>query len=439
MTQRANTRTNTPVSRPRRAAIALGVTGLLALGLGFGGRYAWSQYQLGLAERSLKRYDLAGARRHLERSLGYGRDPRAQFLAAQTARRLDACGDAERLLAEYELANGATEASKLEWVLLGVQQGDFAGHERPLMALVNQDRPDGPLILEALAKGYMNSLRWDQSVKCSSELLDREPGSVPALVLRGKGLDGMRHTEAALEDFQRAVDAAPDSAGARLSLAAVLYRIGHSREATYHYEVLHQSEPSHAEGLLGLARCRFEGAELDRAEQHLDALLAAQPGHVEGLVERGSLALRRGQPDTAEQYLARAVAEAPWHREAHHLRLFCAEAQGKSDEVASCQARLRELEASDAVLGRLAARFRHAPQDPSLRCELGTWFLRNGQGVLGVRWLFTALRIDPRHVPTHAALADYFEQSGQPRRAAGHRQMAVGAVSGGQGQATRSN
>jgi len=34
------------------------------------------------------------------------------------------------------------------------------------------------------------------------------------------------------------------------------------------------------------------------------------------------------------------------------------------------------------------------------------------------------LRAEPKHPQAHAALADYFETSGQPRRAAQHRDMA---------------
>ena len=61
----------------------------------------------------------------------------------------------------------------------------------------------------------------------------------------------------------------------------------------------------------------------------------------------------------------------------------------------------------------------------AVRYELGRWYLRNGQAATGVGWLVMALRADPRHAPTHAALAGYFEGAGQPQRAALHRAAAA--------------
>jgi hypothetical protein len=94
---------------------------------------------------------------------------------------------------------------------------------------------------------------------------------------------------------------------------------------------------------------------------------------------------------------------------------------GQHDAVQPCQERLRELEASDAEMVRLRSRFRYASREASVRYEIGMWCLRNGQEQAGVRWLCTTLLVDPHYAPAHVALADYFEQAGQPKRAAQHR------------------
>jgi tetratricopeptide (TPR) repeat protein len=400
------------------------VGGLLVLAATLGplAAFGWSRAHLADAEQALQRSDLDEAQRHLDQILrAWPWNARARFLAARAARRRDAHGDAERLLTAYERSQGQTAESRFEWTLLGVQQGDFAGQERALQGMVDQGHADSPLILEALAKGYFNTRDGPLMLHCLDRLLKVEPGHVPALLWRARGLEG---PDDALTAYQRAVEVAPDSDEAQLGLAAALDRLGRPREAVYHIEIVRRRHPDNPAALLGLARCRFDAAEPEEAERLLDALLAAHPDHVAGLVERGRLALRRDRLADAEEWLTRATDLAPWHREAHQLLLVGLEAQAKSDKARRCQERMREHEARDREMVRLRLLFRADARDQAVRYAIGRWCLENGEDKAGVRWLCTALLADAGHGPTHAALADYFERDGQPRRAAWHRAQA---------------
>jgi tetratricopeptide (TPR) repeat protein len=417
-----------------RARLLLGGLTLLAVGLGILTPYAWSLYHLRAAERALHRYDFGAAREHLEQTLPkWPGNSRALFLAAKTARRLDDCALAERRLGEYEQRRGVTEESRLEWLLLGVQQGDLGGQDSHLESLVQANAPATPLILEALAKGSMHVARWNRMISCLDMLLKREPANVPALILRGKGWQGLHNPERALKDYERAVDLDPASREGRLHVADTLQRLGQVRLAAAHYEHLRQRHPLDPAVLLGLARCRFDSHELDLAQELLNTLLAAEPDHLDALVEQGRLALCRGQAAEAEDMLCRAVALAPWHREAHRLLLSCLRSQGKSARAEKCADRLRELQARDSQLGRLSLQYRNSPRNPSLRFEMAKWAMQNGREQDGLRWLFATLIVDPQHGPAHQALADYFEHNGQPRRGAEHRRLADGE----RGQRTR--
>jgi tetratricopeptide (TPR) repeat protein len=403
------------------------VGSLVALGLVFSvaARLVRPRMSLAAADNALRRGDFAAARARLARHLDHWPDDaNALLMAARAARRADECAEAEQLLSRFEVRHGATDGSRLEWALLGVQQGDGAAEERSLVALRDRQHPETPLILEALAKGCLNTLRGSAAVAYLDQLTEREPGHVTPLILHGKALDGLRRTTRAADDFRRAVTLAPDSADARLGLAAALSHAGHTREAVHHYEILRLAQPLRPEVLLGLARAHCDAAALSPARERLDDLLRHQPDHPEGLVERGRLALRRGRPAEAEPDLSRAARVAPWHRDGHQLLFACLNELGRSVEAERVSARINELRVEDAALGRLSLRFRDAPDDPANRCDLGVWLLRNGQGEMGVRWLLSALRVDPRHGPSHAALADHFQRAGQPRRAALHRALA---------------
>jgi tetratricopeptide (TPR) repeat protein len=348
------------------------------------------------------------------------------FLAAQAARRSDACADAERFLTAFEQASGPTDASRLEWALLGAQQGDFASDEADLRAAVGRTHPDSAAILEALAKGYHVNFRSLLALEAANRLLDLNPDHAPGLILRGTIQARMRRLDAAKEDLLRAVDLAPASAAAHAALAGLLNRLGYTREAIYHYQLAERSRPADAATRLGLARALTDAAELAEARRCLDELLAAEPGHADGLVERGRLALRQENFAEAEPQLARAVRAAPWHRDGQQLYLLALKELGRSKEALECEARLAELRAQDAIGGRLKLRARDNPRDLNVRWELWLWSLRNGDTEEGPAWLAGVLQINPRYGPAHAALADHFDRLGQPRRAALHRAAAEG-------------
>jgi hypothetical protein len=82
---------------------------------------------------------------------------------------------------------------------------------------------------------------------------------------------------------------------------------------------------------------------------------------------------------------------------------------------------LAELKKEDGLGGKLKLRARNHPNDAAIRWELWQWSRRNGQDEEGLAWLLQLVRLEPKHAAAQAALADYFERAGQPRRAALHR------------------
>jgi predicted Zn-dependent protease len=407
-----------------RLALAVGVLILLGASVFF----ARPAVELFLAEQALRRSDPQTARSRLDAYLSrWPGDGAALLLAAQAARQAGAYADAERLLTASEQASGPTAASRLEWALLGAQQGDFAGGEESLKAEVGRNPAEASGVLEALARGYAVAYRRPEAMAALQRLLDRAPTYAPALVVRGAVWESLLQFDAAEKDSRRAVELAPSSAEARVTLAGVLNRTGHTREAIYHYEFAQRTWPGDPAILLGLARAYADAAELNEAQRLLNELLAGHPEHVDALVERGRLALRRGRAAEAEPFLARAVRAAPWHRDGQQLRCHALKELGQSEAVTLCEARLAELNAEDGLGGRLKLRAHDHPDDAAVRWELWEWSLRNGQEREGLAWLYELVRLAPRHTKAQAALADYFERAGQPRRAALHRATAAGS------------
>src|SRR5688572_3015921 len=136
------------VFTPRR--LRLGAAALAALAVAAGG-VGWFVVRpallLDAAEQALRRDDPDAAASAYGRYRPHSpRDDRVLFLAAQAARRSGAFADAERLLAEHEQVAGPTADARLEWTLLGVQQGLMtADDEAALRAAVARNSPNAAL------------------------------------------------------------------------------------------------------------------------------------------------------------------------------------------------------------------------------------------------------------------------------------------------------
>ena len=121
--------------------------------------------------------------------------------------------------------------------------------------------------------------------------------------------------------------------------------------------------------------------------------------------------------------LRRAIAADPGNADAHYQLYLClAQQPGRGAEAATQRNDHKRVEADRTRLAQIAVEeMTRTPNDPNLHYELGIIYLRNGKPDVGVRWLYSALKVDPNHHPSHQALGDYFERIGDSEKAAQHR------------------
>jgi tetratricopeptide (TPR) repeat protein len=420
-----------PVERPprgrrlRRLLLVLVLLVPVGLGAYVAGVHLWAEYQLRAARLDLERRDFAAARQRL----AFFRKVRPQnrdacLLAAQAARRVRDYAEAERLLETYRDLGGAPEAAFLEADLARAQRGELAGREGHLWALAQEGRPDAPLILEALAQGYMATFRWGPALSCLQRLLEYRPDDADALVWRGWVWENLQQVPSARDDYRRAVELAPENQEARLRLAEALLQLGEPKGALEHLEWLRPRRPDDAAVLLALARCQRALDRPEEAEGLLDRLLALRPDDAQVLAERGRLALAQGQAEEAEGWLRKAQARAPFERETNYQLALCLRRRGKTKEADECLARLKRIEDDRKRLAELFQEMVAKPRDRALRREAGALLLNNGQDREGLRLLQTVLEEDATDREAHAVLADYYGRTGNRARAERHRRLA---------------
>ncbi|MFL5242271.1 MAG: tetratricopeptide repeat protein [Gemmataceae bacterium] len=389
--------------------------------------WAWHHYRE--ANRLVDRYLFAKAYAEYTECLKVWRwSASTHLLAARTARRGALYSDAARHLTEFGRLQGSDSdtpvALALERLLLRAQSGDISEVEEVLWQFVKKDTPETPLILEAMAHGYLRMLRLGTALRCLRLLLEREPDNIEALVMRGWIQEGGGDPDEAGKDYRRALALNSERDDARQGLARVLIHDSPDKSCSLYSEVLAR-HPDNREALEGLAEAYRALGEPMKARPIFEALLSKDPCDSKALTGLGNLALAAGNAAEGESLLRRAIAADPGNADAHYQLYLCLiQEPGREAESAAERDTHKRIETDRARLAEIAAKkMTRTPNDPDLHSELGNIYLRNGKPEIGLRWLYSALKLDPAHQPSHQALFDYFKQTGELERAEQHRRQ----------------
>ncbi len=417
---------------PRRAACGAVLALAVGVGLYYGLGYLRAKAHLRSALEAMDRWEFERAMSDLDVCLSFWPDDGyTHALAARAARRAGAFGEAERHLRRCEALGYQNYTTSLESMLLLAQTGRIGQVEETLRLCVERDDLDSPLILEAMALGYILIYDVTRAGQCLELLLKRQPENGLALLWRGRVYAGINRFDLAEKDFRKAVELHPGYVDARLDLADRLRAQDMYAEAAEHYQKALAQRPGERRGLLGLARCRRQTGDTESARRLLDELLAAHPNDADALLQRGQVALDAQRPQEAESFLRRAVALKPNDHQVLFSLSVSLSQQGRA-EAEEYRQRFERVKADERRLHKVLHDLSKRPDDPDLHDEAAVICMRNGQEPEALRWLKGALEKNPRHARTHTLLAEYFERIGNAEMAAQHRRLAVGEGQTGQ-------
>jgi tetratricopeptide (TPR) repeat protein len=401
--------------RPRLWAAAL-LLGLIAAGFALVGAHARAWYHLRAARTELDRFHNPQAIRHLQvcRVL-WPRDPDFLLLAARSARRARSYQEAESLLAMYQQARGLDDDCTFEQLLLTAERRIDQVVEL-CWRYVEQNHPGKFQILDALTRGYLRQYRLGEARLCLDYWLQAHPDHPQALSLEGLFYLDYQHTRsAALKSYRRAVEMDPDHEEARLGLAVALIDAKEFAEAVQNLEVIQQSQPDNLSVQVGLGECRHGLGDQEQALRLADGVLAQQPEFVPALSLRGRVALTLGESARAEALLRQAVRGNPMDHRARYSLILCLNQTGKEEEAQAQQRQLDQMEEDLARFNHIVTKeIVQRPKDPALHCTLGELLLRGGQREEGLRWLQSALSLDPQYARARKVLEEYRQTTESP-------------------------
>lgn len=413
------------VRHPLRLLACVALLALFTFGAWMAARQIWAWHEFRAGRTALERHHPLEAFQHLESCLQvWPNDPDALVLAARAARRAEAFEKAEEFL---NRAHGMkrTYDPMTERVMLRAARGELDQVEKICQTRIEQNDPDAPLIFEALVTGALRTSRLRYADNCLHRWLQHEPRSALAHYYRGVLFEFMAVRQEAAAAYKQALELDPQLDPARVQLAIQLLDLLRAAEAVPHFEYLQAQQPDDPRLPVYLAQCQDQMGKQAEAEAILDAVLAREPNFPPALAECAKLAMRTGRLAEAEVHLRKAARLEPSDYTIHYMLYQCLVQNEKGNEAAELQKRLKQI-AEDS--SRMHAIFNNemvqAPLDVALHYEAGMISLRAGNYREMMRWFESALRIEPKHAPTHRAMAEFLLKAGQLGEAQKHWETA---------------
>lgn len=363
-------------------------------------------------------------------------DKNLAYLAAVAHRRSGDTSHFEEALRRAERAGVAPDKIALQRLLSKTQHGlgdaESDAEINRLCLRGTEDDLTAEQIYEARAKGYMSLYRVDDAYRVLSFWIEWQKQSLVPRLLRAQlfeEIDDLRHAEM---DFQAIVDAHPEHLDARLQLAESQVLSRKFEQARKHYEVCAKLSPGNPRVEIGAAEIEFRsGGDMVQIEQKLTKLLRGdldphlqrrcwvalaniylsnkEYGKVVSLLEAEASTGELDGP--AFQALMTAYQRLNQRAKARHYR----------------QLQSENLARRDAIYG-LHQEVSKDPTNPIPRSRLGNLFWELGNKKAALTWWYTAVLAEPRHQPTHEALAKYYAAEGDTIKATQHQELAEKSV-----------
>jgi tetratricopeptide (TPR) repeat protein len=390
--------------------LIIGSIGFLIVYPQLAGVYHWRK-----AQQALEQYDFPSAQIHLQRCREvWPTSGEAFFLLARTCRRAGDFAGARTYLREAEHLHWEPALTDLERLLMKAQAGLVRTVEPELRRYLEARPEEQTVILEALVIGSLQGNFLDDAYRWSTRWTEAYPEDGQAHFWRGRVLESGLRFDLAAEEYRQVLEHKPDLLAAHLGLGEMLLRKGQYAAALAHFQACLQNQPHHVAALLGIARCQRYLGPPDVALATLDQLFAGHEADAGALSLRGQLELERGNAEEARVWLEQAERRLPQDLDTYQALATALRLLNRREEAQRYETKRQQIERDLHRMEELTKQIIQNPTEVALRSEAGTILVRLGQEQQGIRWLMSALLIDPHHEPTKKALADCLPKLGDP-------------------------
>jgi tetratricopeptide (TPR) repeat protein len=243
---------------------------------------------------------------------------------------------------------------------------------------------------------------WTHALACTSNNLIAHNNLGEALIQEG-------NPDAAIAQFQTALQIKPDYAVARYNLGNALYQKGKVDEAIAQYQQALQIRPDYVEAHNNLANVFIQQGKIDEAINQFQQALQIKPDRAEAHYNLGNALFQKGNLDEAIVQYQQALQTEPGHLAARSNLGYALLQKRSVDEAISQFRMVLQIE----------------PDRAEAHYNLGYALLQKGSLDDAVARFQAALQIKPDYAEAHYNLATALIQKGNVDEAIVHYQRAL--------------
>lgn len=420
-----------PATRPtsKRTLVLAGSVLLVVVAIWLVYGHKWTtMVEISEARRELAAEQPSAALDRLERlQRRFPQHDEVLYWLAVANRRLDKLSAAETLLAQAEQLGADADSIALQRALINCRAGHFQAVEQLLRSALEQGVTDEVAadIYDAMATGYVASFRFRDAWQCLDFWKEWQPTAIKPRLLRAAISDQAGNREEALVDLRVVLATDPAHAEARRKLGLVLLELNRVEEALVEFRTGLTQHPDDAQLKIDIAGCQRRLGQLDEAAAAIDALLKERLTsdiRAQALRTAGEVQLEIGKYDQALHYFNSAVQYAPKDPRVHYDLFRALTFAGQTERAQVHQKLHQKLQDDTQRLRRITVTLIDEPNRADLRYEAGEILSAAEFHDEAVGWWMSALRVDPDHLPSHVALAEYHRRKGNRQLEFVHRQ-----------------
>ncbi|MGA2243247.1 MAG: tetratricopeptide repeat protein [Verrucomicrobiota bacterium] len=243
---------------------------------------------------------------------------------------------------------------------------------------------------------------WTHALACTS-------GNYVAHNNLGSALFQKGNMDAAIAQYQEALQIKPNYAEIHNSLGSALFQKGSVDEAVAQYQTALQINPDYAEAHYNFGFALFKMGQVDEAIAHYQTALQIKPDYVEAHYNLGMALFKMGQVDEAIVHYQTTLQIKPDYAEAH---------------INLGNALLQKGNVDEAIVHYQTA-LQIKPDDAEACYNLGNALLKMGNVDEAIAQYQKALQIKPDSAEAHNNLGNALLKKGQVDEAIAHYQKAL--------------
>ena len=316
-----------------------------------------------------------------------------------------------------EPGNGSYHAD-LGNLYLEQGQYEFAASQLEIAAHLNPERPH---IYCLLSQALVQLRRRGEALDSLKIALQKTPSCPHALAVRAEQFLRDDNLKAALADFRRVIEVAPQDPLAYQKAGFILYQTNQDDEARRLLERGLAVNPANPGSHLLLAQIYLRGVSdansAALAEQNLQAATRDNPEADRAYAALGQLYRRRGDLSAARKAYQQALARAPTSEEALYGLSQVAQDQGDAPGAKRYLARFQRARRQARQRAALIAQAGAQPDNVALRLKIARLALAEDALPVAERMLNQAIGVAPADRQARELRAELFSRQGKAARA----------------------